>query len=113
MGSSSNGLDRICAAVDLDAVANAPTESPGAAVRDVNDAFLAAAYGRAFRCMRSIRELGWPWKADDALILARALVSIVARFAIDTCSRAMKPRPRSRFEDYLTSVANSHRPRNG
>jgi Family of unknown function (DUF5677) len=81
MSPEPSGLDRICAVVDtiLDAVKKAPTESPGAAAKDVNDAFLAAAYGRAFRCMRSIRELAGRGEADDAFILTRALLTIVAR----------------------------------
>ena len=74
-------LARICAAVDLtlEAVEKATTDSPGPAPRDVNDAFLGAAYGRAYRCMRSIRELAGRGEAEDALILTRALLSLVAR----------------------------------
>lgn len=81
MGSEPSGLERICAVVDtiLDAVRNAPTESPGATAQDVNDAFLAAAYGRALRCMTSIRELAGRGEADDAFILTRALLTLVAR----------------------------------
>jgi hypothetical protein len=80
MTSPASGLDRICAAVDviLDAVHAAPTEL-AERERDVNDAFLRAAYGRAFRCVRSIRELAGRGEADDAMILTRALLSIVAR----------------------------------
>lgn len=54
---------------------------PGVAVRDHNDALLCAAYGRAYRCFASIRDLARPprCEADDAWILARALLSIVLR----------------------------------
>jgi hypothetical protein len=74
------GLERICAVVDviLKEVENAPTKR-GAVERGVNDAFLRAAYGRAYRCLRSIRELACRGEADDAMILTRALLSIVAR----------------------------------
>jgi hypothetical protein len=67
---TAGGLERICAAVDviLKEVENAPTKR-GAVERDVNDAFLRAAYGRAYRCLRSIRELACRGEADDAMIL--------------------------------------------
>jgi hypothetical protein len=48
-------------------------------VHDVNDAILCAAFGRAYRCFRSIRELAGRGEADDAFVLTRSLVSIVAR----------------------------------
>jgi Family of unknown function (DUF5677) len=63
----------------LDAVENATGDSPGPAPRDLNDAFLGAAYGRAYRCVRSIRELACRGEADDALILTRSLLLIVAQ----------------------------------
>lgn len=74
-------LVRLCAAVDLilEAVEKATEDSPGPAPRDLTDAFLGAAYGRAHRCMRSIRELAGRGEADDALILTRSLLTIVAR----------------------------------
>jgi hypothetical protein len=52
-------LARICTPVDLtlEAVENATTCR---APRDLNDTFLGAAYGRAHRCMHSIRELAGP-----------------------------------------------------
>ena len=71
-------LKDLVARVDciLDAVAVAPaTDVP---TRDRNDAFLCAAYGRAHRCMRSIRDLAEREEADDAFVLTRALVSLVA-----------------------------------
>jgi hypothetical protein len=40
---------------------------------------LGAAYGRAYRLMRSIRETAGRCEADDALILTRALLSVVGR----------------------------------
>jgi hypothetical protein len=74
------GLERICVAVAtiLAAVERAPTERREVE-RDANDAFLRAAYGRAYRCVRSIHGLACRGEADDALILTRALLSIVAR----------------------------------
>ena len=63
----------------LDAVEKATRDSPGPAPRDLNDAFLGAAYGRAYRCVRSIRELACRGEADDALILTRSLLLIVAQ----------------------------------
>lgn len=63
----------------LEAVEKAVGDSPGPAPRDVYDALLGAAYGRAYRLMRSIRELGGRGEADDALILTRALLSLVGR----------------------------------
>ena len=72
---------RLCAVVGamLEAVENATSTSPGPASRDLNDAFLGAAYGRAYRCIRSIGELACRGEADDALILTRSLLLIVAQ----------------------------------
>jgi Family of unknown function (DUF5677) len=53
--------------------------SPGVATRDWNDELLCAAYGRAFRCFRSIRELAARDEADDALVLTRTLLLIALR----------------------------------
>jgi hypothetical protein len=74
-------LLRLCTSVDviLAAVEQATTTSPGPAPRDVTDTLLGAAYGRAYRCMRSIREFAGRGEADDALILTRSLLSIAAR----------------------------------
>jgi hypothetical protein len=63
----------------LDAVEKATRDSPGPAPRDLNDTLLGAAYGRAYRCIRSIRELACRGEADDALILTRSLLLIVAQ----------------------------------
>jgi hypothetical protein len=63
----------------LDAVEKATVGSPGPAPRDLNDSLLGAAFGRAYRCMRSIRDLACRGEADDALILTRSLLLIVAR----------------------------------
>ena len=75
-----SGLGRICAAAGaiLAAVEDAPT-ARSEVDRDANDAFLRAAYGRAYRCLRSIRDLACRGEADDAMILTRALLSIAAR----------------------------------
>jgi hypothetical protein len=79
--SADDVLGHLGRAVDviLEAVENAPTGTPGTPVRDANDTLLCAAYGRAYRCLRSIRELAGRGEADDALVLTRALVSLVAR----------------------------------
>jgi hypothetical protein len=63
----------------LDAVEKASIDSPGPAPRDLSDTFLGAAYRRAYRCVRSIRELACRGEADDALILTRSLLLTVAR----------------------------------
>jgi hypothetical protein len=53
--------------------------APGVAPRDRNDSLLCAAYGRAYRCFTSIRELAGRAEPDDALILSRSLLSIALR----------------------------------
>ena len=62
-----------------DLVAGSLPASPGVATRDVNDELLCAAYGRAFRCFTSIRELAGRHEADDALVLTRTLLLIGLR----------------------------------
>ncbi len=52
---------------------------PGVEVRDRNDGLLVAAYGRAYRCFTSIRDLAERHEADDAAILSRALLSVALR----------------------------------
>jgi hypothetical protein len=47
----------------LNAVEKATTTSPGTAPRDLNDMFLGSAYGRAYRCICSIRELALPGRS--------------------------------------------------
>jgi hypothetical protein len=49
---------------------------PGVETRDRNDRLLVAAYGRAFRCFSSIRQLAVRGEADDATVLSRTLLSI-------------------------------------
>ena len=51
----------------------------GVDTADRNDRLLVAAYGRAYRCFVSIRELAGRGEADDAAILTRALLSIGLR----------------------------------
>jgi hypothetical protein len=53
--------------------------SPGVPTRDMNDELLCAAYGRAFRCFRSIRDLAAREEADDALVLTRTLLFVALR----------------------------------
>jgi hypothetical protein len=53
--------------------------SPGVPTRDVNDELLCAAFGRAYRCFRSIRDLAGRHEADDALVLTRTLLVIGLR----------------------------------
>jgi hypothetical protein len=74
-------LERLCLVVDetLEAVERAAVDPLVTAVRDMNDTFLGATYGRAYRCMRSIRELAGRGEADDAMILTRSLLMTVAR----------------------------------
>jgi hypothetical protein len=81
MSLPTESLMRLCAVVDMtrEAVEEATTSSPGPAPRDMNDALLGAAYGRAYRCMRSIREIAGRGETQDAMILTRSLLSIVAR----------------------------------
>lgn len=68
----------------VDEVLEAVLQRAAAQELDISDearAFLAMAYGRAFRCMVAIRNLAaWPTcDADHAFVLLRALVSMVAR----------------------------------
>src|SRR4051812_630443 len=76
-----SSLLRLFAAVDAitAAIEAATSSSPGPSGRDLNDTFLGAAYGRAYRCVRSIRQLAERGEADDATILTRALLSVIAR----------------------------------
>lgn len=62
----------------LDLVAeHAPS---GVTSRDRSDQFLALAFGRAFRCFRSIRDVaGVHGEADDAAVLTRALMTMTLR----------------------------------
>jgi hypothetical protein len=51
-------------------------DDEGIETRDRNDRLLVAAYGRAYRCFVSIRELAGRGEADDSAILTRALLSV-------------------------------------
>jgi len=52
----------------------------GVMSRDRNDQFLALAFGRAFRCFRSIRDVAGNYaEGDDAAVLTRALAVIALR----------------------------------
>ena len=76
-------LVRLCAVVGamLEAVEKATSTSPGPAPRDLNDAFLGAAYGhaRTAACARSVNSHVAAKQEDDALILTRSLLLIVAQ----------------------------------
>jgi hypothetical protein len=63
----------------LQAVEDAAPGAPGVPTRDRVDVALLSAYGRAFRCLHSIRLLAERGDADDAAILTRSLVSIALR----------------------------------
>lgn len=52
---------------------------PGVLTRDRNDVALLSAYGRGYRCLRSIRYLAGVGEAGDAAVLTRSLVSTVLR----------------------------------
>jgi Family of unknown function (DUF5677) len=101
-------LIRLSAAVDviLEAVEKAAQPTTQHVGRDVNDALLGAAYGRAYRCMRSIRELAARGEADDAAIIARALVSLVARSLYLVAPDDATER-RARFERALLTWADA------
>jgi hypothetical protein len=48
--------------------------------RDLSDELLCLALGRAYRCLRSIRELASHREGDDVAILTRALVALTLRY---------------------------------
>lgn len=49
-------------------------------VRDWNDRLLLEAVARAYRCLRSIRELAARREGEDAAVLARALIALTLRY---------------------------------
>lgn len=49
-------------------------------VRDWNDRLLVEAFGRAHRCLRSIRELAGRKEGEDAAVLTRALIALTLRY---------------------------------
>jgi len=63
----------------LGLVEEAAQSSPGVPTRDRCDVILLAAYGRAYRCFRSIREIAARGEADDAMVLVRALLGLMLR----------------------------------
>jgi hypothetical protein len=69
LGEIARVADAILAQITTNAVEDVPVH--------VNDALLVAAFGRAYRCFRSIRELAGRGEANDAVVLVRALLSIV------------------------------------
>src|ERR671934_150989 len=74
-------LGRLTQAVDevLDLVRNRlPEVEP--AIRDWNDRLMVAAFARAYRCLRSVRELTHRAESEDAAVLTRALVSLTLQY---------------------------------
>jgi hypothetical protein len=57
----------------------APQERPPQ-VSDWNDQALVVAFGRAYRCLRSVREVAGRGEAEDAAVLTRALVALTFRY---------------------------------
>ena len=49
-------------------------------IRDWNDRLLVEAFGRAYRCLRSVREIAGRGEGDDAAVLTRALVALTFRY---------------------------------
>jgi hypothetical protein len=81
-------LDRLCDAVDrvLELVRTELPATDGPAVRDWNDRLLVEAFTRAYRCLRSIRELAGRREAEDAAVLTRALVSLTLQYLWLACA---------------------------
>ena len=59
----------------LELVGQSAPGEPGVETRGQNDRLVVAAYGRVYRCFDSIRRLAAEGAADDALVLARALLA--------------------------------------
>jgi hypothetical protein len=49
-------------------------------VRDWNDRLLVEGFGRAYRCLRSIRELAGRKEGEDVAVLTRALIALTLRY---------------------------------
>jgi hypothetical protein len=75
-------LRRLCNAVDrvLELVRARLPATDGPAIRDWNDRLLVAAFARAYRCLRSVRELAGRGEFEDATVLTRTLVSITLQY---------------------------------
>lgn len=74
-------LQRLCELADrvLELVrTRLPQTTPQ--VRDWNDRLLIEAFARAYRCLRSVRELAGRGEADDAAVLTRALIVLAFRY---------------------------------
>src|SRR5205823_3791755 len=50
------------------------------AVVDWNDELLVVAFARAYRCLRSVRELAGRGEDEDAAVVTRALVALMLRY---------------------------------
>jgi hypothetical protein len=79
---------RLCDAVDrvLELVSARLPATDGPAIRDWNDRLLVEAFTRAYRCLRSIRELAGRREAEDAAVLTRALVSLTLQYLWLACA---------------------------
>lgn len=99
-------LDALVAVVDevLEAVENALTGE--LEIADNAESFLLVAYSRAWRCVRATRALAaWPTcDADNAFVLTRALLSMVARSLSIVAPEDLAERA-SRFHQWQFSSA--------
>lgn len=75
-------LPELCDAVDrvLELVRSRLPATEGPAIRDWNDRLFVEAFGRAYRCLRSVRELACRGESEDAAVLTRALVSLTLQY---------------------------------
>jgi hypothetical protein len=73
-------------------------------IRDSNDLLLVHAFLRAYRCLRSVRELAGRGEGDDAAVLTRALVALTLRYLWLACVDEVAER-RRRFRMMLRASA--------
>jgi hypothetical protein len=75
-------LGSLCEAADriLELVRTRLPQTEGPVVRDWNDRIFLLAFTRAYRCLRSIRELACRGEAEDSAVLTRALVSLTLQY---------------------------------
>jgi hypothetical protein len=75
-------LQQHCELADrvLELVRTRIPQGPAPDIRDWNDVLLVEAFGRAFRCLRSIRELAGRREGDDAAVVTRALIGLTLRY---------------------------------
>ena len=75
LGSLADAADRT-----LNLVRERLPDTDGPVVRDWNDRLFVEAFGRAHRCLQSIRELAGRGEAEDAAVLTRALISLTLQY---------------------------------